>query len=134
MVKTPKMHVVDTGMMCALRGITRRRLVGSPALLGSLLESFVYNELRKQALWVEEPVTFHHYRDKDKVEVDIVMEDAAGPSILTPDPVALHPLLAQLVASKGEKEVGSHPARATPTARHFQFWSREHSGATVLQG
>ena len=34
--------------------------------------------LRKQALWVEEAVTFHHYRDKDKVEVDIVMEDAAG--------------------------------------------------------
>ena len=78
MVRTPKMHVVDTGMMCALRGITRRRLVGSPALLGSLLESFAYNELRKQALWVEETVTFHHYRDKDKVEVDIVMEDAAG--------------------------------------------------------
>ena len=72
------MHAVDTGMMCALRGITRRRLVGSPALLGSLLESFAYNELRKQALWVEETVTFHHYRDKDKVEVDIVMEDAAG--------------------------------------------------------
>ncbi len=78
MVKTPKMHAVDTGMMCALRGITRERLLGSPALLGSLLESFVYNELRKQALWVEEPVTFHHYRDKDKVEVDIVMETARG--------------------------------------------------------
>ena len=45
---------------------------------GSLLESFVYNELRKQALWAEETVTFHHYRDKDKVEVDIVMETASG--------------------------------------------------------
>ncbi|MDE2653513.1 MAG: ATP-binding protein [Gemmatimonadota bacterium] len=78
MVRTPKMHAVDTGLMCALRGITRHRLVGSPALLGSLLESFVYNELRKQALWAEEPVTFHHYRDKDKVEVDIVMETASG--------------------------------------------------------
>lgn len=78
MVKTPKMHAVDTGMMCALRGIGRRRLLGSPADLGSLLESFVYNELRKQALWVEEPLTFHHYRDKDKVEVDVVMERASG--------------------------------------------------------
>ncbi len=43
-----------------------------------MLESFVYNELRKQAGWLDEFVTFHHYRDKDKVEVDMVVEDAAG--------------------------------------------------------
>ena len=78
MVKTPKMHVVDTGMLCALRGIGRRKLLRNPTEFGSLLESFVYNELRKQALWLEEPLTFHHYRDKDKVEVDIVMESASG--------------------------------------------------------
>jgi len=78
LVKTPKIHAVDTGMMCALRGITRRRLLRNPVELGSLLESFAYNELRKQALWLDDPLTFHHYRDKDKVEVDLVIEDAAG--------------------------------------------------------
>lgn len=57
---------------------TRTNLLRNPAALGTLLESFVYNELRKQALWVEEPLSFHHYRDKDKVEVDLVMEDGAG--------------------------------------------------------
>lgn len=78
LVKTPKLHAVDTGMMCALRGINRRKLLGNPADLGSLLESFVYNELRKQAFWLDEPLAFHHFRDKDKVEVDIVMESASG--------------------------------------------------------
>ncbi len=78
LVKTPKMHAVDTGMMCALRGITRRRLLENPVDFGLLLESFVYNELRKQALWEEDPISFHHYRDKDKVDVDIVMESANG--------------------------------------------------------
>ncbi len=78
LVKTPKIHAVDTGMMCALRGITGRRLLRNPVELGSLLESFVYNELRKQALWMDDPLTFHHYRDKDQVEVDLVIEDAAG--------------------------------------------------------
>ena len=78
LVKTPKMHAVDTGMMCALRGITRRRLMRNPAEFGTLLESFVYNELRKQARWVDDPLTFHHYRDKDKIEVDLVIEDPAG--------------------------------------------------------
>ena len=78
LVKTPKMHAVDTGLMCAVRGINRRRLLGNPADLGFLLESFVYNELRKQAHWVDEPLAFHHYRDKDKVVVDVVMESASG--------------------------------------------------------
>ncbi len=78
LVKTPKLHAVDTGMMCALRGITRRRLLRNPAELGTLFESLVYNELRKQASWMDEPLAFHHYRDKDQVEVDVVIEDAAG--------------------------------------------------------
>ena len=78
MVKTPKMHAVDTGIICALRGIAREKLINNPSDFGSILESFVYNELRKQSLWMEEPLTFHHYRDKDKVEVDIVMESPSG--------------------------------------------------------
>ena len=78
LVKTPKMHAVDTGMTCALRGMTGRGLLARPTDFGALLESFVYNELRKQALWLDDPVTFHHYRDKDKVEVDIVIESASG--------------------------------------------------------
>ena len=27
---------------------------------------------------MDEPLAFHHYRDKDKVEVDVVMESASG--------------------------------------------------------
>lgn len=78
LVKAPKLHAVDTGMICALRGITRQTLLKRPLDFGSLLESFVYNELRKQALWSDEPLTFHHYRDKDQVEVDIVIETLSG--------------------------------------------------------
>ena len=38
----------------------------------------MYNELRKQAVWVDEPLSFYHYRDKDKVEVDVIIENAMG--------------------------------------------------------
>lgn len=38
---------------------------------GQILETFVYQELRS---WREETVAFSHYRDKDKDEVDVVME------------------------------------------------------------
>jgi hypothetical protein len=47
-------------------------------LLGHLLESFVYNELRRQASWHHADIRFYHYRDKDQYEVDIVMEQEGG--------------------------------------------------------
>ena len=43
-------------------------------LLGQLLETFVFQELRRQASWHDAPVTFHHFRDKDGLEVDLVVE------------------------------------------------------------
>jgi predicted AAA+ superfamily ATPase len=42
--------------------------------LGQLLETFAYQELRRQASWQESEIRFHHFRDKDGAEVDIVLE------------------------------------------------------------
>lgn len=39
-----------------------------------LLETFVYQELRRHASWQEAAVAFYHFRDKDQVEVDLVLE------------------------------------------------------------
>ena len=78
LVKTPKLHSIDTGMMCTVRGLNRQRLLKQPGDFGLLLESFVYNELNKQAVWVPEPLSFYHYRDKDKVEVDVIIENVIG--------------------------------------------------------
>lgn len=78
LVKTPKIHAVDTGLACAARGITHHHLTNQPKDFGFLLETFVYNELRKQADWLDQPVRFFHYRDKDQVEVDIIIEDMSG--------------------------------------------------------
>ena len=74
LVKTPKLHLGDTGLAGALLGVSARTLRGDRALLGTLLETFVFQELRRQATWHDEPVDFFHYRDKDQYEVDVVME------------------------------------------------------------
>ena len=74
LVKTPKLHLGDTGLACALLGASTQTLLENRTLLGVLLETFVFQELRRQATWHSESVGFFHYRDKDKVEVDIVME------------------------------------------------------------
>jgi uncharacterized protein len=77
LVKTPKLHVGDTGLACALLGVDAASLSADRPLLGQLLETFVFQELRRQASWTEDPLRFFHFRDKDGAEVDIVIERGA---------------------------------------------------------
>ena len=77
LVKTPKLHLGDTGLACALLGIDAAGLMSDRSLLGQLLETFVYQELRRQASWHETLMSFFHFRDKDGTEVDIVIERGA---------------------------------------------------------
>ena len=78
LVKRPKLHVADTGVACSLLGIDARGLDADRQLLGSMLETFVLQELRRQASWRPVPLDFSHFRDRDDFEVDIVLEQ--GPS------------------------------------------------------
>lgn len=75
LVKTPKLHMGDTGLLCSLSGLDADALWEDRSVFGQALETFVYLELRRQASWLEERVTFSHFRDKDQVEVGIVMEN-----------------------------------------------------------
>ena len=74
LVKTPKLHIGDTGLACAILGVSAQSLQSDRSLFGQLLETFVFQEFRRQATWFSGQVEFFHYRDKDQVEVDIVME------------------------------------------------------------
>ncbi len=64
----------DTGMAAALLGLDGPELLKNRALFGQLLETFVFQELRRQASWHEAALSFYHFRDKDGAEVDIVLE------------------------------------------------------------
>ncbi len=48
-VHRPKVHLLETGLAVALCGSTAERLLDAPERFGSLLETFVVIELRKQA-------------------------------------------------------------------------------------
>lgn len=74
LVKTPKVHLGDTGLACALLGLDDAALAQDRTALGHLLETFVFQELRRQASALDEPHEFFHFRDKDGAEVDIVIE------------------------------------------------------------
>ncbi len=74
LIKTPKLHLGDTGVACALLGLDAESLWRDRGTLGQLLETFVYQELRRQTSWCDDDIRFHHFRDKDGVEVDLVLE------------------------------------------------------------
>jgi predicted AAA+ superfamily ATPase len=78
LIKTPKLHIGDTGLACALLGWDVATLTADRTLFGQMLETFVFQELRRLASGYEDDVRFYHYRDKEDAEVDVVMELAGG--------------------------------------------------------
>jgi len=77
LLKTPKLHLGDTGLACALLGTGSAELKADRQLLGQLLETFVFQELKREASWHEDRHEFFHFRDRDGYEVDIVVERGA---------------------------------------------------------
>src|SRR5262249_18307687 len=64
LVKTPKLHFLDSGLLAALRNLSPARLSSDRMAYGALLETFVFAELLKLATWHEDPLQFFHFRDR----------------------------------------------------------------------
>jgi predicted AAA+ superfamily ATPase len=77
-VKTPKLHFLDTGLLSVLLGVNSERITADRSKFGAILESFVISEILKIASWSSTEVRLSHYRDKDQDEVDLIMENEMG--------------------------------------------------------
>ncbi|MDN5860488.1 MAG: ATP-binding protein [Pseudonocardia sp.] len=74
----PKLVYVDSGIAADLLGADARSLLRPGGPVGPLLEGFVLSELARQLTWSKRRVDLSHYRTKDGVEVDAVLEDRRG--------------------------------------------------------
>ena len=77
-IGTPKLAFTDTGIACHLIGQDAGRLTEPDGAAGQMIETFVMMELARQLTWSEEPARLYHYRTKDRVEVDAVLETPDG--------------------------------------------------------
>jgi uncharacterized protein len=77
-VGTPKLAFVDSGIAANLLGADVRSLLRPGGPFGPLLEGFVLMELARQLTWSGQRAELSHYRTKDKVEVDAVLENRRG--------------------------------------------------------
>jgi predicted AAA+ superfamily ATPase len=77
-IKSPKMYMVDTGLLSYLTGLTVERSKQEQVLMGKIIENFIVMELKKAATWSITKPAFYHFRTSDGKEVDIILENRAG--------------------------------------------------------
>lgn len=75
LVKAPKIHFLDSGLLACINRISLKRIQNDKSILGALLETWVYSELLKSISITPEPWDIFYYRDKDQIEVDFVLEN-----------------------------------------------------------
>ena len=76
-VKSPKLFLNDTGLLCHLRD-QDDGLIENRTLAGSFLENFVVMEIIKQLSWSEKLLKPYHFSVHSGAEVDLVLEDRKG--------------------------------------------------------
>lgn len=74
-VKTPKIYFYDTGLVCYLTRWTSSSVLKNGAKAGNIFENFVVSEILKTYLNMGKTISsIYFYRDKDKKEIDLVIE------------------------------------------------------------
>ena len=77
-IKTPKLQFIDSGLLARLLDLTAEETQQDRTRFGNALESFVFGELLKHTTTASGDYRLMYYRDADKFEVDVVIENAAG--------------------------------------------------------
>ena len=77
-VKTPKLQFIDAGLLATLFDLGLDEALRERTRFGQVLETFVFGELLKHTTSADGDYRLLYYRDADKFEVDVVIENAAG--------------------------------------------------------
>ena len=74
-VKMPKLHFIDTGLLCFLLGIRSVEHLQTHPLAGSIFESWVVSEFMKHRCNSGETRGLSFYRDSNGAEVDLIVNE-----------------------------------------------------------
>ncbi len=82
LIKRPKLHFLDTGLCCYLCEWSSPETLAAGSMAGAVFETFVVSEILRSWWHRARPAGFYYYRDRDRREVDLLIEHSG----------ALHPL------------------------------------------
>jgi predicted AAA+ superfamily ATPase len=77
-IRSPKVIFVDSGIAAVMAGQDEAGLRKITSVLGGLLEGFVAAEIARQLTWADRAIDLYHYRTRDGVEVDLVLQSRSG--------------------------------------------------------
>lgn len=75
LIKTPKLYFMDTGLCCFLSGWLTPEVLERGAMNGAMLETYVVSEVVKSYLGNGQTPRIYFYRDKEKREIDLLIEE-----------------------------------------------------------
>jgi len=78
LIRLPKLHMSDTGLMAHLLAVGDERMASDQVLFGRILEDFAVMEVVKLASSSSGGFRLSHYRDAAGREVDLVVENGDG--------------------------------------------------------
>lgn len=123
LVKSPKLHFIDTGLLSAARGLGVDDIRNDRTKLGGILENYVYAEiLRLLTAWDDPPECFH-FRDVRKNEVDLVLERRDGSVI---------GIEVKAGATVSSSDFSGLEKLASAASDHFAFGAVLYDGDEVL--
>ena len=111
-VKAPKLHFFDTGLVCYLLGIKEPAQLRHHPLRGAVFETWVFSELYKMKIHVGGTPQLFHFRESRGIEVDfiepqterIVMVEAKSGETIASDSFDAMRALEKRLVEKGANE------------------------------
>lgn len=82
LVKSPKVYFLDSGLVCHLLAFESDAQLRASPLYGAVFEGFVAGELLKAQVNMGRRPALHWFRDRSGLEVDFLLPDDAGGTIL----------------------------------------------------
>ncbi len=131
LVKMPKLHFYDTGLVCWLLGIRAPEELRTHPLRGPIFETWVVSEIVKHRANRGEAGGLSFYRDRNGAECDLVVEGSAGLTLLE----AKSTKTASAGLFDDSKRVRNHLAQSAgpcPVAVVYGGDHRQHRGTDTL--
>ncbi|HEX7479215.1 MAG TPA: ATP-binding protein [Polyangiales bacterium] len=137
LIKSPKLYLLDSGLVCHLLGIESNAELQRSVLGGAVFEGFIASEIIKSQLHAGRRRELYYFRDQQGLEVDFVVPGKSGAVHLieakagaTVRPEMAAPMLKLAQAFRRRPR----PARVDMTIVHGVSTHASHALASVAKG
>jgi uncharacterized protein len=148
LIKSPRLYWLDTGLLCALLGMTKLSDLERSPLIGSVFEAFVAAEIVKAQVGRGGKPELYYFRDQQGLEVDFLVPLRGGKLGLlevkwskTPAPKLAEPLrrllpdvpndTLALVVHRGSRTLKDEPRSL---GQGIQAWTVDRLAAELSRG